>query len=201
MRKFLQTARGAEEGHEPAEHEVKSAMEIALERASNLEDEPIEIETSEGPVSMTFEEIKAKAVQADKYLEDLKYKQAEFENFRKRSAKEREELLKGMVPAADLLEILDHLDRAASSDGDVEAIRHGVELIRGQLWSLLERRGVERVPGVGEAFDPNHHEAISHQPDEAVPPGSVAVEYQPGFRIGERVIRPSKVIVSSGPAE
>jgi molecular chaperone GrpE len=180
--------------------EVKSAMEIALERAERLEGEPIEIQTGEGAaVSMTFEELKAKAVLTDEYLDQLKYKQAEFENYRRRTLKEREDLLNEMIPVTDLFEILDQLDRALSSTGDAEVIKQGVAVTRKALWSLLERKGVERVPGEGEPFDPSHHEAVASHPHESVPSGSVAVEYQSGFKIGERVLRPSKVIVSTGP--
>jgi molecular chaperone GrpE len=181
--------------------EVKSAMEIALERAAQLEDEPIEIQTESGTVTMTFEEIKAKAAQVDEYLNQLKYKQAEFENYRRRTLKEREDLLNEMVPVTDLFEVLDQLDRALTSTGDAELIKQGVAVTRKALWSLLERKGIERVPGEGEPFNPSHHEAIASQSHDSVPPGSVAVEYQSGFKIGDRVLRPSKVVVSSGPPE
>lgn len=180
--------------------EVRSAVEIALKRAAAIEDQPVEVETPDGPVSMTFEEIKAKAALADAYLNEMKYKQAEFENYRKRTAREKEELLQEMIPVRDLVEILDHLDRALTSEGDAVSIREGVRIIRGQLWSLLEKRGLERIPGEGSPFDPNHHEAIAHQPHDTAPQGTVVVEYQSGFKLGERVIRPTKVVVSAGPA-
>ncbi|MCG3197152.1 MAG: Protein GrpE [bacterium] len=180
-------------------HVVKSAMELALERAAQLEEEPITLETENGSVSVTFEELKAKALAADELRNQLLYKQAEFENYRKRTLREREELLMETVPVSDLLEILDALDRARASRGEAESILAGVELIRAQLWGLLQRKGVEPVPGVGESFDPNHHEAIAHQAHEAAPAGTVLAEYQPGFKIGDRVIRPTKVVVSAGP--
>ncbi len=179
--------------------EVKSAMEIALERAAQIENEPVEIQTGDGAVMMSFEELKAQAAQADEYLNQLKYKQAEFENYRRRTLKEREDLLNEMVSVTDLFEILDQLERALVSTGDAAAIKQGVEGTRRTLWSLLERKGIERVPGEGEPFDPSYHEAIASQPHESVPSGAVAVEYQSGFKIGNRVLRPSKVVVSSGP--
>lgn len=178
--------------------EVKSAMEIALERASQLEEEPIRIDTESGPVSMTLEELKASAAEAEEYLTQLKYKQAEFENYRRRVLKEREDLIRETVTITDLLDLVDHLDMAINSSGDAEAIRQGVQLIRNQLWVLLEKKGVEKVPGEGESFDPNHHEAIATQPHEVYPDGIVAQEYRTGFRLGDKVLRPSKVVVSSG---
>lgn len=182
-------------------HEVKSAMEIALEKASRLEEEPITLETENGSLSVTFEDLKAKALAADELRNQLLYKQAEFENYRKRTLREREDLLKEMVPVSDLLEVLDALDRAVASRGDADSIQAGVELIRAQFWGLLQRKGVEQVPGLGQSFDPNHHEAIARQPHEEAPAGTVLAEYQPGFRIGEKVIRPTKVVVSAGPGE
>jgi molecular chaperone GrpE len=179
--------------------EVKSAMEIAIEKASHLDDEPIEIETEDGPVSMSFDEMKKKVAQADELAKQILYKAAEFDNFRKRTAREREDLLKETVRVGDLFDILDHFDRALESEGDEDTIREGFQLIRGQFWTLLERKEIERVPGVGEPFDPNFHEAVTEQPHDSVPPGNVASEFQSGFRIGERVLRPSKVVVSSGP--
>jgi molecular chaperone GrpE len=179
--------------------EVKSAMELALEKASRLDDEPIEIETENGPVSMSFDELKAKAAQADELANQMLYKAAEFDNFRKRTAREREDLLKETVRVGDLFDILDHFDRALESDGDTDTLREGFQLIRGQMWALLERKEIERVPGVGEPFDPNFHEAVSEQAHESIPQGNVASEFQSGFRIGNRVLRPSKVVVSSGP--
>jgi len=179
--------------------EVKSAMEVALERADHLDDEPIEIQTENGPVSMSFDELKEKAAQADELANQVLYKSAEFDNFRKRTAREREDLLKETVRVGDLFDILDHFDRALESEGDADALREGLQLIRGQLWTLIERKEIERVPSVGEPFDPNFHEAISEQPHETIPQGNVATEFQSGFRIGDRVLRPSKVVVSSGP--
>lgn len=183
----------------PAASEVKSAMEIALERAAQMENEPVEIQTEQGTVTLTFDELKAKAVQADEYLNQLKYKQAEFDNYRRRTIKEREDLLNEMVAVADLFEILDQLDRALASTGDADAIKEGVAGTRRAMWFLLERKGIERIPGEGEPFDPSHHEAIASQPSESVPAGAVALEYQSGYKIGDRVLRPSKVVVSSGP--
>jgi len=195
-RKKIETAKREE--HQGG---VKSALEVALEKASHLEDEPIKVEIESGPVSMTFEELKQKAGLAEEYLRQLQYKQAEFENYRKRTQREREELAKEMIPVGEALPILESLERALEAPGGEDSIREGVRLIRDQLWSLLEKKGVERVPGVGEAFDPNHHEAIAQQPHTEVPEGRVALEYQPGFRLGDRVIRAAKVVVSSGPPE
>jgi molecular chaperone GrpE len=196
MKKMEPSAKDKRSGHE-----VKSAMEIALEKALADEEAPIELATEQGTVSMTFEELKNRALKTDELQNDLLYKHAEFENYRKRTAKEREELLQETVRVGELVEILELLDRALQSDGDTTAIIEGIQIVRDKMWSLLESKGVERTPGVGEPFDPNHHEAVAQQPHDSIPEGNVALEYQPGFKIGERVIRPAKVVVSSGPQE
>ena len=187
-----------ESAQETSEKEVKSAMEIALERAATLENEPIILQTDQGEKTLTFEEIKERAAQAENHLRDLQYKQAEFENYRRRVQKEKEDLLKESVPVSDLFEILESLDRALESEGDSDAIKEGVQLVRNQVWSLLEKKGVEKIPSEGEPFDPTIHEAVAEQPHGEISKGNVALEYQAGYRIGERVIRPSKVVVSSG---
>jgi len=199
MKRAMRERHTAKQDSHQSKGEVKSAMEIALEKAIEQEDEPIEIETEDGAVSMTFNELKEKALQADELANQILYKQAEFENFRKRTAREREDLLKETVHVSDLLEILDHLDRALESEGERNSILEGVRLIRNQLWSLLEKKEVEPVPGIGEPFDPSHHEAIAEHPHESIPKGNVALEYEPGFKIGDKVLRPSKVVVSAGP--
>ncbi|MBK7495075.1 MAG: nucleotide exchange factor GrpE [Candidatus Omnitrophica bacterium] len=183
---------------ENSSQEVRSAVEIALERASHLEEEPIRIETEAGSVTMTFEELKARAAEASEFLTQLQYKQAEFENYRRRVLKEKEDLMSESIPISDLFDIVDHLDMAVSSSGDADSIRQGVQLIRNQLWALLEKKGVERVPSEGESFDPNHHEAIAAQPHDSFPEGTVVQEFRTGYRLGEKVLRPGKVVVSSG---
>ncbi len=198
MSKKKQSDSEMKEAHD---EEVKSAMELALERASTLEDEPIVLQTDQGEKKLTFEEILERAAQTESHLRDLQYKQAEFENYRRRVLKEKEELRNDTIPVTELFEILEPLDRAVESEGDVESIKEGVQLIRGQVWSLLEKKGIERIPTEGEPFDPNIHEAVAEQPHDEITKGNVALEYQPGFRIGERVIRPAKVVVSSGPPE
>lgn len=187
----------ASDKHETGE--VKSAMEVALERAAHLDAEPIAIETEKGPVMMTFDELKSKAAQTDELLNQMKYQQAEFENYRKRTQREKEEYLASMVRVEDLLETVDYFDRALASEGDAKAIKDGIGLVRAQLAGLLERKGLERIETVGQPFDPLVHEAIAQQPHEEHPTGTVIAEYQPGYRLRERVIRPGKVVVSAGP--
>jgi molecular chaperone GrpE len=98
--------------------------------------------------------------------------------------------------------VLDNLERAldASEHHEEAKVADGVRLVRSQLQGVLERRGLEEIPAApGERFDPHEHEALSQAPSEH-PEGTIAAVWQRGYRLGRRVVRPSRVVVSSGPA-
>ncbi|MEJ7730920.1 MAG: nucleotide exchange factor GrpE [Polyangiaceae bacterium] len=129
---------------------------------------------------------------------------ADFDNFRKRSRREVEEaerrgkenLLKDMLP------VFDNLERAASSAesaSDVKSVAEGLRMVLRQFVGTLDRVGVKRVPTVGESFDPTVHEAIQHAPSKDHPAGVVLAEVQPGYALGDRLVRAAMVVVSRGP--
>jgi len=126
---------------------------------------------------------------------------AEFENWKKRArvtqaeaeAAARERVLK------DLLEIADNLERATEAGGDGASVLKGVTLVLRLLQQKLERHDVKPFEAKGQPFDPRLHEAISRVESADVPSGSVAVELQKGYRIGEKLLRPAMVSVSTGP--
>jgi molecular chaperone GrpE len=131
---------------------------------------------------------------------------ADFDNFRKRARRElqegerrgAEEMLKSLLP------VFDNLERAAAHAGaatEVRALADGIALVVRQFGDTLSKLGIERVPTVGSVFDPALHEAVQHVETIEHPPGSVAVEVQSGYRLGERLIRPAMVCVAKAPAE
>ncbi len=131
--------------------------------------------------------------------------QADFENFRKRTRRDYDEQLKyANVPLIrDILGVLDNLRRAATAstgNDQVAALRGGVELVIKQLEGVLAKYNCRPIPSVGEVFDPNFHEAISQMPSNEIAAGFVVHEATTGYQMDERVIRPSQVIVSTGPA-
>jgi molecular chaperone GrpE len=145
-------------------------------------------------------ELSAAEAQRDDYLDDLRRARAEFENFRKRTTREsagQRDLGRADVATA-LLEVLDDLDRtleAAGASPD-ETLAKGVDLVAGKLVRTLHGLGLERLDDVGVAFDPNLHEAVSEQPaEEAVEHPRVAQVLRPGYRMGDRVLRPAMVVV------
>lgn len=128
--------------------------------------------------------------------------QADFDNYRKRIEKERDQARHRGVEhlVEQLLPVLDGFDRALASHDDpaYEDYRKGFELIRKQLWDVLAKQGVHRIESVGKEFDPNMHHAIEHVPTTDYPDGAVIDELQPGYTFHHRVLRPAMVRVASG---
>jgi molecular chaperone GrpE len=132
--------------------------------------------------------------------------QADAENFRKRMRRDYEDRLKfaavGLV--TDLLEVRDNLIRAleaAENATDAGGWKEGVAMVAKQLDDTLAKHSVREIPAAGELFDPNFHEAISQMPSETHASGTVAHVVLTGFQMHDRVIRPSQVVVSTGPAD
>ena len=131
--------------------------------------------------------------------------QAEAENFRKRMRRDMEDQLRfASVPMiGDILEVRDNLLRAlqaAENAADLVGLKEGVAMVAKQLDDTLAKYSVEEIPALGETFDPNCHEAISQMPSDDHPSGTISHVAQSGFRMHDRVIRPSQVVVSSGSA-
>jgi molecular chaperone GrpE len=135
----------------------------------------------------------------DKYLRTL----ADTENARKRVRQQSEESVRIQREAIlrDLLPIIDNLERAlaASREGtDAKTIVDGVEMTVRALIDFLRAQGVTPVQSVGQAFDPNRHEAVDHVASQTHPPNTVVDEFHRGYLIGERVLRPARVSVAKG---
>ena len=134
----------------------------------------------------------------DIYLRKL----AEFDNFRKRVEREREEIrLAGVEEIVrELLPVLDNFERALQhAEDDSGAFREGVEMIAKQLWDTLEHRGVQELNPVGKPFDPELHEAVQRVEDGQYPPGTVAWVMLKGYTMGDRLVRPAMVGVAVEP--
>jgi molecular chaperone GrpE len=143
--------------------------------------------------------------QRDEYKDLLLRKTAEFDNYRKRT--ERDRLAVTEAAAADLigelLPLVDDLERALEAEagaGTVDAYRRGVELIHQQLRELLRKRGVRPIDAVGADFDPHYHQAVSHEVVPGHRDGEVVEEFRTGYMLGDRLLRPSMVKVAKGEA-
>lgn len=127
---------------------------------------------------------------------------ADFDNYRKRAERERQETRRYALlePMRDLLEVVDNLGRAVSAGGSAEDLKQGVEMILRQLDELLRRYGVVPVEAEGRPFDPAVHEAVARRESDGVDEPMVDEEYQKGYLLHERLLRPARVVVAV-PAE
>jgi molecular chaperone GrpE len=146
-----------------------------------------------------LDELVTVAAERDEYLALAQRTQADFENYRRRVA--REAVLaqeRGVAKLAkELLPALDSLDRALEAADQDDPLLQGVRLVRAELIDALARLGIESFSPAGEPFDPSVHEAMAQQAIAGVASGLVAEVYQPGYRLGEHVIRPARVVVAA----
>ena len=132
---------------------------------------------------------------------DDRYKRilAEFENFKKRGAKEREGLYNSIL--SDVIEVIlpvvDNLENAAKVETKDESYKQGIELVLKQFKDVLKSKGVEEIKAIGETFDPSMHEAVSSVQDDEKGEKEIVQEYRKGYKIGNRVIRHSMVVVAN----
>jgi molecular chaperone GrpE len=172
-------------------------------------DEPLNVEEATGeavpdteagaaPVSLEAR-LAASEATRDEYLRDLQRLAADFENYRKRTVREQDALVARAHErlVKELLPILDDLERAldAAEVHDEATVVEGVRLVQRALRSSLEREGLAEIE-VDGPFDPHLHEALLTQPGEGAEPGSVLQVVQKGYRLGDRVLRPARVVVA-----
>lgn len=155
-------------------------------------------ETGEGRRALEAELAAARA-ELQKNYDRLLRTAAELDNFRKRTARlrveTREETLREVL--LQIAPILDNLNRALAQENlEVETLKQGVELILAQFREVLERFGLQPIEAVGRPFDPNLHEALLEISTDAHPPGTVVEEMEKGYTLNNKVVRPSRVVVS-----
>jgi molecular chaperone GrpE len=139
--------------------------------------------------------------QRDDYYDRLLRKTAEFDNYRKRTDRERQQLAEAAAAdlIKDLLPLIDDLERALKSEiASGAAIHRGVELIHKQLLDTLRKRGVMPIETLGHDFDPHFHEAVTYEPAEGRRDGEVIEEFARGYMLGDRLLRPAMVKVAKG---
>lgn len=170
----------------------------------NIKNENLEEEKNQNEKTEKKEEKKKnkEMVPKEEYDElDDRYKRilAEFENFKKRSGKERERLYNSILSdvVEVILPVLDNLENAAKVETKDEEYKKGVELVLKQFRDVLSSKGIEEIKTVGETFDPELHEAVSSIKDENLGVQEIAQEYRKGYKIGNRVIRHSMVVVAN----
>ena len=167
-----------------------------------LDGEPAGAESGvEAEAEVELDELAATAAQRDQYLELAQRTQADFENYRKRVAREAGVAEgRGLTRLArELLPALDNLERALAHAADADAdpvLIDGLRLVSRELLGALERVGITPFGQAGEQFDPELHEAVAQQPFEGHAPGVIVEVYQSGYRLAGGVIRPARVLVA-----
>ncbi len=155
-----------------------------------------------------IEELKCRAAKADENWERLLRTTADFDNFKKRAARERQEaikfanesLIQKIVPVLDNFEMALAAAQSSSTDG-LKSLSEGVAMIHAQLRQALAESGLEEISATGQVFNPNLHEAVSQQESSEVAEGHVLQQLRKGYKLRERLIRPATVIVAKPPSE
>jgi len=176
---------------ELAENEVGENNAEAVATSENVEQLSAEIDS----LKKKLAEVESKT---SEYKDSWMRSQAEFQNYRKRIERDNEmtylsmkgDIIKKVLPA------LDDLERALQNRRADDPWANGIELIARKLQNMLENEGVKKIEALGTEFDPNFHEAISHEPADGVQSGHVIGVVQNGYMLGERVIRPAMVRVA-----
>ena len=143
-------------------------------------------------------ELQKKQIELDELDDRYKRVFAEFENYKKRTQKERDGLYNSVLGdiIVNMLPILDNLQMAVNAECKDEGYKQGVELVEKQFKEFLSKNNVEEIPAVGEVFDPSVHEAVSRVIDDAKQSGEIVQEYRKGYKLGSKVLRHSMVVVN-----
>lgn len=152
------------------------------------------------------EQLEAARAERDENKDKWLRAEAELDNVRKRLRKEMEDVLRfqALGVARDLLPGLDNLERAivaGETAGSVDDLLQGIRMVAQQFRDVFARHGIEPIDAVGEPFDPNLHEALQQVPTAEHPPMTVIQDVETGYKLHDRVVRPSKVIVAAAPPE
>lgn len=192
------TERGVDAGVPAAEAGAAADNGAAAAAGAEASTTPADARPEEDPIATIREE-------RDRLKDQLLRTAADYDNFRKRTKKDlddaerrgREETVRELLP------VFDNLERAVQASGaatDVQSIVEGVKMVLRLFEDQVGRIGISRVPTVGQRFDPAIHDAIQQKETDEHPPGTVIAEIVPGYRLGERLVRPAMVVVARKPA-
>lgn len=175
-----------------------ASAEAAVEAVEANLDLPVEV-SPEQRIASLEEEL---AAAHDRHLR----LQAEYQNYRKRVSKDisTARFLAMAESAMPFLQVCDYLNMAmgaAETSDNLDAIRQGLKMIMAEYQKAMDELGIIKVNAVGEKFNPELHDALAHEASDDVPEGKVIKQWNCGYKLGERLLRPAKVVVSSGPAK
>jgi len=193
-----------EEG-QPEESTIRERQKVGAKKGKGKKDSA-RIEELEGKIASLEERLTEKSGEAEENYNKFLKSCANLENFKKRAEREKKELLDYSHDTLikELLNVIDNLERAlahANDEVDIESLKKGLALSIEQIFPMLQKFGLEKVSAVGEPFDPNIHEAVSHEESSEHAPETVIREFQKGYRLKGRLLRPAMVAVSKVPSE
>jgi len=188
--------------------EMENAKQTGTATQNDAGEEPL-VALDPGTIAPEqLAELKERAAKADEHWDRLLRTTADFDNFKKRAAREKQDAIKFANESLlqKLIPVLDNFDMAlaatqTSAKGDaVQSLQTGVSMIHQQLKSALVDAGLEELDATGKAFDPNIHEAVSQQETAEVPEGQVVQQLRKGYKFRDRLLRPASVVVAKPPA-
>lgn len=191
----------SEENKDMTAENAENAAETAAENTGDKDANTWEtVEEEKAPEESVEEKLQRELKEwQDKYL----YLQAEYQNYRKRVVKDIADARSYTVAdtLSPFLSVYDYLSMAgvaAEQSDNLDSIRMGLKMIMGEFFKAFDELGVTKLESVGKKFDPNLHEAVANEPSESVPEGEIIREWNCGFKRGEKLLRPARVVVSAG---
>lgn len=182
---------------EKKDHSTNPQTETQVKDAPTAEGENIEKEQE------SMDSLAKRLAEAnDKYMRS----RAELDNYRKRMQRDSGDIREYTKASTveEFLSVFDHFQMAmdhVDQSPDFETLKQGMQMILGEFKKTFENLGVKAIEAEGQEFDPNEHEAVAEENSEEMPPGKVLRQWKCGYRLGDRLLRPATVIVSSGPPE
>ncbi len=180
--------------------ELKKEEKLQAEEAPEMQETPEETLEQEPEIEKEDELITTKK-KLDEMNERYLRVQAEYANYRNRTEREKSEIYAraGESIVSNLLEVKDNFDRALSSVTEEErelSFYQGIEMVANQFNEILAEKGLQEIEAMGQPFDPNHHQAVMQMDDENAEPNHVIQVLQKGYQYGDKILRPSMVVVS-----
>jgi molecular chaperone GrpE len=185
----------------------KKEKEMAEQAAADAQSAEAAAPAAPAMTPEELEALKAKAAKADENWDRFLRLTADFENFKKRAARERQDAIKYANESLleKLIPVVDNFDMALLAAGSAQgassdSLKTGVNMIHSQLKSVLTEAGLEELDAAGKPFDPNWHEAVSQQESAEVPEGQVLQQLRRGYKLRDRLVRPATVVVAKKPS-
>ena len=190
---------------ESAAPENEAQENVAVEPENPAPEAAVENESAAAPEAELSEVEKLKIELADQQAKYL-YLQAEYQNYRKRAARDisdaRSIAVAGtLMPFLNVSDFLAMAGVAAEKSDNLDALKQGLSMIIAEFDKALEEMGVKKFVSVGEKFNPDLHDAVGREPSDTIPEDVITKEWNCGYKIGEKLLRPARVMVSSGKAE